>query len=450
MADDFQFDVFLSHSAKDKAVVCELAARLKQDGVRVWLDDEQIKTGDSIPAKIEAGLEHSRVLVLCMSANAFGSDWAQLEAGTFRFRDPLNKERRFIPLRLDDAPIKGSLAQFLYINWPPANREEEYPKLLEACRHPTTLPKPDINNTAAVPDHYRQKSPKSKANPKQSPSSMAIKDTTMKRLFGKSRNQCAMPDCRSPLIIGDVVVGEICHIRARRKGGPRYDASLTAEQRNEFPNLILLCGTCHKLVDANPAEYTAEWLQVVKQTHERQTPEPLELSQVDARQALLILDKHMAQTMKPKKTTEDTTVQGNTQASASHGGIAVAIAGSNKGNISIKIPSAKPPGSNYPANSIGADANMTNYIEYLCDLYVKFMRPIEPDENSGWAKLGKHIKTKFHLKKRTRNHLSAERFLDLVDYLVNEKLALTPVGQKHLREGKKLCRTFEEFRHGEM
>ena len=56
------------------------------------------------------------MLVLCMSAQAFGSDWAQLEAGTFRFRDPLNRERRFIPLRLDDAPIKGSLAQFLYIN----------------------------------------------------------------------------------------------------------------------------------------------------------------------------------------------------------------------------------------------------------------------------------------------------------------------------------------------
>ena len=46
---------------------------------------------------IEEGQEHSRVLVLCMSANAFGSDWAQLEAGTFRFRDPLNQERRFSP-----------------------------------------------------------------------------------------------------------------------------------------------------------------------------------------------------------------------------------------------------------------------------------------------------------------------------------------------------------------
>jgi hypothetical protein len=40
----------------------------------------------------------------CLSAQAFGSDWAQLEAGTFRFRDPLNRERRFIPLRLEDAP----------------------------------------------------------------------------------------------------------------------------------------------------------------------------------------------------------------------------------------------------------------------------------------------------------------------------------------------------------
>jgi len=121
----FQYDVFLSHSAKDKAVVRPLAERLRKDGLKVWFDEWVLKPGDSIPAKIEAGLEHSRVLVLCMSANAFGSDWAQLEAGTFRFRDPLNRERRFIPLRLDDAPIKGSLAQFLYINWRPSDDEPE-------------------------------------------------------------------------------------------------------------------------------------------------------------------------------------------------------------------------------------------------------------------------------------------------------------------------------------
>ncbi len=111
--------VFLSHSAKDKIVVRDIAGRLKKDGVKVWFDEWVLKPGDSIPAKIEKGLERSRVLVLCMSAHAFGSDWAQLESGTFRFRDPLNKERRFLPLRLDDAPIKGSLAQFCYLTSPP-------------------------------------------------------------------------------------------------------------------------------------------------------------------------------------------------------------------------------------------------------------------------------------------------------------------------------------------
>jgi len=74
MGAEFQYDVFVSHSAKDKAVVRLLAERLRKDGLKVWFDEWEIKPGDSIPAKIEEGLEHSRVLVLCMSANAFGSD----------------------------------------------------------------------------------------------------------------------------------------------------------------------------------------------------------------------------------------------------------------------------------------------------------------------------------------------------------------------------------------
>ena len=159
MSDTFQYDVFLSHSAKDKAVVgisslsasngeragVRCRSSLRKDGVKVWFDEWVLKPAVPLAhrmgegagaraAKIEEGLERSRVLVLCMSAQAFGSDWAQLESGTFRFRDPLNKERRFLPLRLDDALVKGSLAQFLYINWLPEHREQEYVNLFEACR----------------------------------------------------------------------------------------------------------------------------------------------------------------------------------------------------------------------------------------------------------------------------------------------------------------------------
>jgi hypothetical protein len=140
MNQDFPYDVFLSHSSKDKPRVRRLAKPLRVDGLKVWFDEWVLKPGDSIPAKIEAGLEHSRVLVLCMSAQAFGSDWAQLEAGTFRFRDPLNQERRFIPLRLDDAPIKGSLAQFLYINLVPAGPRAGTDSLFTPSHMPNNRP----------------------------------------------------------------------------------------------------------------------------------------------------------------------------------------------------------------------------------------------------------------------------------------------------------------------
>lgn len=149
MADEFKYDIFLSHSSKDLGVVRALAERLRGDGLRVWLDDWEIKPGDHVQSKIEEALEHSRVLVACLSANAFGSDWADLEAGTFRFRDPLNRERRFIPLRLDDAPIKGSLAQFLYINWLAEGREQEYAKLLEGCR-PSVMSRDSAPNGVSV------------------------------------------------------------------------------------------------------------------------------------------------------------------------------------------------------------------------------------------------------------------------------------------------------------
>jgi hypothetical protein len=149
MPEQFLYDVFLSHSAKDKAVVRRLAERLRGDGLKVWFDEWVLKPGDSIPAKIEEGLEHSRVLVLCMSAQAFGSDWAQLEAGTFGFRDPLNRERRIIPLRLDDAPIKGSLAQFLYISGRPGDREQEYANLLKAWTATKFAKRGDANSAGS-------------------------------------------------------------------------------------------------------------------------------------------------------------------------------------------------------------------------------------------------------------------------------------------------------------
>lgn len=230
------------------------------------------------------------------------------------------------------------------------------------------------------------------------------------------------------------MLAEICHIRARRKGGARYDANLTAQEKDEFQNLILLCPTCHTLVDKDKVTFTVDTLIDIKTHSERGGG--IELTPALSRQAMLIIEK-----------TGSAKAVG---ANAKSMGIAVAVGGDVNAPITINSPQhSKNKDQKYPANSIGADANMTNYIEYLCGLYVDYMSQIETADQS-WGKLGRHIKTKFRLKKRTRNHLSAERFNDLVDYLVVEKLSKTPVGKKHLRAGTRLCRTFEEFRFGKM
>ncbi len=271
---------------------------------------------------------------------------------------------------------------------------------------------------------------------------MPVSLTVIKRLFAKSGNKCAFNWCQSPLIVGDLVLAEICHIRARRKGGPRYDPTLTAEERDAFRNLMLLCPTHHTEADKNSAKFTAELLSDIKEMNERGGDS--EITPLIAEHAARI---HAKQFEKSKRAIESSPVHGGAPATASHGSVAVSVAGHNQGNINIRVGGkGGEPKAKHPANSIGADANLTGYIEYLCDLYVKFMSPIEKNEKALWGRLGKHIKGKFRLRKRSRNDLPAEKFDALVDYLIYEKLAKTPVGQKHLRNGQRLCSTFDEWR----
>lgn len=65
--DGFQFDVFLSHNSGDKPQVRGVAERLRDAGLRVWFDEWVIKPGEDIYLAVERGLEHARVLVLCLS-----------------------------------------------------------------------------------------------------------------------------------------------------------------------------------------------------------------------------------------------------------------------------------------------------------------------------------------------------------------------------------------------
>jgi len=66
MNESFQYDIFLSHSAKDKHVILALVKRLEQDGLQVWFYEREIKSGP-LQIQIHAGLNASRLLLITIS-----------------------------------------------------------------------------------------------------------------------------------------------------------------------------------------------------------------------------------------------------------------------------------------------------------------------------------------------------------------------------------------------
>ena len=99
-------------------------------------------------------------------------------------------------------------------------------------------------------------------------------ERTLKVLFTLSGNQCAHPDCTSPLIepateeSDALVTAHICHIYAVSTDGPRGKAGLTQEELNAPENLILLCRNHHAVVDGQHETYPADMLKQWKQAHE--------------------------------------------------------------------------------------------------------------------------------------------------------------------------------------
>jgi hypothetical protein len=64
-------------------------------------------------------------------------------------------------------------------------------------------------------------------------------------------------------------IGKAAHITAAASGGPRYDESLTPQQRGAIENAIFLCSSCADMIDKNNgADFSTEVLREWKLQHE--------------------------------------------------------------------------------------------------------------------------------------------------------------------------------------
>jgi hypothetical protein len=99
-----------------------------------------------------------------------------------------------------------------------------------------------------------------------------IVDTLAKRVGYR----CSNPNCPTPYTSGPhrdpskaVNLGVAAHITAASVAGPRYDSSLTPEQRSSSNNGIWLCVKCSTLIDKDDPAYPVELLRQWKQNAEK-------------------------------------------------------------------------------------------------------------------------------------------------------------------------------------
>lgn len=98
-------DIFLSHSPTDREFVARLASDLAAADFQVWLDQSNIRPGDSFAEAIDRALRASRFLLIVMSPEYFESAWAKQEWQYVLARELQSRDVRLIPILYRDCEI---------------------------------------------------------------------------------------------------------------------------------------------------------------------------------------------------------------------------------------------------------------------------------------------------------------------------------------------------------
>ena len=110
----------------------------------VWVDEAEIRAGESIPGKVNEGLEKSRFIAVVMTPAYFlsTSGWTDAEWHAVLHTDPDNRRARLIPLLVADCPFIPFLLRHLKAIDLRADRFAEGLRQLLAILRNEPLPRP--------------------------------------------------------------------------------------------------------------------------------------------------------------------------------------------------------------------------------------------------------------------------------------------------------------------
>ncbi len=117
--------LFLAHSSEDKAFVRELRTALKSRGVeKVWLDEVEIKLGDSLMIKIQGGISESEYFGVVLSPRSVSSPWVQRELEAAMTLELHAQSVKVLPLLYEKCDLPPFIESKLYADFTSTDRYE--------------------------------------------------------------------------------------------------------------------------------------------------------------------------------------------------------------------------------------------------------------------------------------------------------------------------------------
>lgn len=106
--------VFLSHNHADKPFVRKLARDLEAHNVKCWLDEAEMKIGDSLIQKIRNGIDNVEYFAVILSPNSINAPWVVNELDVAMNLQISGKPIKVLPIMLKECEPPGFLVGKLY------------------------------------------------------------------------------------------------------------------------------------------------------------------------------------------------------------------------------------------------------------------------------------------------------------------------------------------------
>lgn len=129
-----EYDIFISYSRTDSAIVNTFVQQLEAADYKVWIDRAGVYSGSQFKSMIVKAIEDSKVFLFFSSKDANASPWTAKEIAI-----AANYQKTIIPIKLDNTRYNGTVEFDLinldyvdYIN--KSNRVQEFDKLMRTLK----------------------------------------------------------------------------------------------------------------------------------------------------------------------------------------------------------------------------------------------------------------------------------------------------------------------------